>query len=417
MREGDGRPPLATADQEAVELVAARLLTDPDVAATLERIGQDWIAEMKPNAEHRARFSSEYEQAALLGLMNAANDDPLYPRLHGFARYPHQTQGISIPGTKSAHPNPDYIYRFVPIDGQSRYVIHGRFPEHGPVATEYAMLTAEQVYQKNVSLADLVIDADGRFTITIDGDPANGRPNHFQTNADSFQILLRDVISDPGVQLPIALEVERLGPEPSRPPKTYEEIRGEVERHVRKHVDDLVFVTRNFVLSNPVNTFASPEVKAESMYSVGQAYSPGHYRITDDEAMVITLGLGGAAYAVVPVSDQWGGLGDILNHQVHLGTGCAAPNPDGSFTFVLAMSDPGVANWIDANGLHEGVMFIRWIGLPARSESQSVPTLKTDIVDLADLESALPEGVPRLSRAQRAEQLARRRSDYLRVMG
>jgi len=417
MSASETTPLLATEDQIAVELLAARLRADPRTAAGVERVAQHWIAEMKPNAEHQARFAAEYEQAAFCGFMNAANDDPLYPRLHAFARFAHETNGVAIPATKSAHPNPDYIYRFVPIDGESYYLLHGKVPANGPLVCEYAMLTAEQVYQKNVSLKDLEIAADGSFTISVDPDPADGRPNHFQTNAESFQLLLRDVIGDAGVEAPVELRLERIGPSPSRPPRSFEEMIGNVEPHTLKHIDDLIFVTRNFVLKNPVNVFAPPRVQAQSMYSVAQAYSPGHYKICDDEALVVTLTLGGAAYATVPVSDLWGGLGDILGHQVNLGTPWSAPNPDGSYSFVLTTHDPGIANWIDPDGLHEGVIFIRWIGLPPQSEGVPPPELDVRLVPLAALESALPAGVPRADAEVRRRQLAARRAGYLRVMG
>src|SRR5690606_2723802 len=140
---------------------------------------------------------AQFEIAAFCGYMNAANNDPLYPRIHAFGRIEHETNGYRIPSTKSAHPNIDYIYRFVPIDGASRYELHGRVPDVRPLVIEYAMLTAGQVYQHNMSYADIVVDADGTFTITVDSDPAGDRPNHFQTTDDSVQLLLRDVISDP----------------------------------------------------------------------------------------------------------------------------------------------------------------------------------------------------------------------------
>ncbi|WP_157217086.1 hypothetical protein [Flavisphingomonas formosensis] len=416
MKPSEPRPFLATEDQEAVERIAARLRTDPRTAAAVDRVARHWIDEMKPNAEHQARFDFEYEQAAFCGFMNAANDDPLYPRLHAFARFAHETDGSAIPATKSAHPNPDYIYRFVPIDGESYYLLHGQVPEKGPLVCEYAMLTADQVYQKNVSLTDLQIAPDGSFTISVDPDPADGRPNHFQTNGESFQLLLRDVIGDAATEAPVALRIERVGPSPSRPPRSFEDMLGTVERHIRKHVDDLIFVTRNFVLKNPVNVFAPPRVQSHSMYSVAQAYSPGHYRIADDEALVVSLTLAGAAYATVPVSDLWGGLGDILGHQVNLGTPWSAPNPDGSYTFVLSTRDPGIVNWIDPNGLHEGVMFIRWIGLPPQKEGAESPKLNVRLVSFDTLETAIPSGTPRATELFRRQQLAARRAAYLRVM-
>jgi hypothetical protein len=32
-------------------------------------------------------------------------------------------------------------------------------------------------------------------------------------------------------------------------------------------------------------------------------------------------------------------------------------NPDGTVTLVVATRDPGVANWLDTTGTHEGTLF------------------------------------------------------------
>jgi hypothetical protein len=96
------------------------------------------------------------------------------------------------------------------VDGVSRYVVRGRPPSLPPAATEYALLGRQQAYLKNISLRDLVVDENGCFTLTIDPDPAGDRPNHFQTDERAYQLLLRDIVSDPAEQDPIAPAVERL---------------------------------------------------------------------------------------------------------------------------------------------------------------------------------------------------------------
>jgi hypothetical protein len=36
-------------------------------------------------------------------------------------------------------------------------------------------------------------------------------------------------------------------------------------------------------------------------------------------------------------------------------------SPDGAWRVAIAPSDPGVANWIDTGGRHEGYMLVRWV--------------------------------------------------------
>lgn len=42
----------------------------------------------------------------------------------------------------------------------------------------------------------------------------------------------------------------------------------------------------------------------------------------------------------------------------------AKPNADGSYTYVVGPEDPGVANWLDTAGLHDGYILLRWQQLP-----------------------------------------------------
>jgi hypothetical protein len=47
-----------------------------------------------------------------------------------------------------------------------------------------------------LSGGDLVLEPDRRFTITVDSDPANGRPNHIRSAPEAHEFYIRDVILD-----------------------------------------------------------------------------------------------------------------------------------------------------------------------------------------------------------------------------
>ena len=147
-------PPLASADQDYLELAAIRLLAHPKVLAAAKQTAAGWIQRAKPSDEALSKFESEWEQAVFSAAINVLNQDPNYPRIQAFARFAHQTQGVKIPGTKCSNPNPDYVYRLIPIDGHARFVVHGLVSEHRPVAFEFSVLDANQVYLGNISAAD-----------------------------------------------------------------------------------------------------------------------------------------------------------------------------------------------------------------------------------------------------------------------
>ena len=401
-----------TDDQRWVEALAQKLFEDPRAKALIGEIGESWRARINPDAEQQKLFGVELQRAAFSGFMHAAGDDALYPKLYAYGSDARECNGRPLPPTWSAHPNPDYIYRFVSIDGDSEYAVRGRIPAQRPAAAEYALLTGAQAYQGNFSLNQFVADADGNFEITAGPSPDDGRPNHFQTTAESRQLLFRDVVADGFTQKPIPLELERVnGPKPARGPLSYEEYWTRAESVVRKHVEDLVFVTQNFVLARSGNVFDAPRIQNGTMYSAAQAYSAGHYSLQDDEAILIDLTLSGAAYAVVPITNVWGGIGDVWSRRRMMSTTGAQPNADGSFTFVLSPVDPGIENWVDAGELHTGCVFFRWIGLPPQTSETPPPTLRTRIVKLAEVER---KGADRVTPARRADMLKRRRDAYSR---
>ena len=147
------------------------------------------------------------------------------------------------------------------------------------------------------------------------------------------------------------------------------------------------------------------------MYSAAQAYSAGHFELQDDEAILVDLTLAGAAYAIVPITNVWGGAGDVYGRRATLSTSGAKPNADGSYTFVISPADPGTENWVDAGASHTGCVFFRWIGLPSQDSGHVPPTLKTRVVKLADVAR---NGADRVTPAQRAETLARRADGFRR---
>ncbi len=95
----------------------------------------------------------------------------------------------------------------------------------------------------------------------------------------------------------------------------------------------------------------------------------------------------------------------------------ARPNPDGTITYVISAEDPGIWNWLDTNGIDGGMYAIRWQSVPADVElSRTVRSAR--LVDLADLDAALPAETTRVTPAQRVTQLEERAAAYTeRLLG
>ena len=92
----------------------------------------------------------------------------------------------------------------------------------------------------------------------------------------------------------------------------------------------------------------------------------------------------------------------------------AKANPDGSFTFVLAMKDPGVYNWLDTSGTPYGEGAVRWQTLTypvSGTLKNGVQVVK--LVKLADLRKELPPTTQWVTAKERAEQRATRARQFM----
>ena len=400
--------PMLTEDQKAVERVALQLLKEPEVQAMIA----DTARAVKDAIPHgplsAAIFDYEFEMMRWVALLASINIDPNYPRIHAVSLYPHQTDGADICSTKALHPSPDYIYRLAPVDDAARFVVHGKKPASGPLAFEFSLIGANEATQGNLSIGDLKIAADGGFTITVDPEPANGRANHLQSAAGAQQLIIRDIFDHIERQRPMELTIERLDP-PAKPPMTIADIVKEVQKQMTKAIRGTMAVTAH-VNKSPVNVLPPPAFFNAGETLVTQAYAMGHFKLSEDQAFVIRMTMGSAGYAIVPATNYWGGIGDFLNHRTCLSSGRATANEDGSYTYVVARRDPGIVNWVETDGLDEGMLCVRWTAF--RNDGGPMPTLEAKLVDWADLDSALPTGTSRLDAAGRAAQIAQHARDY-----
>ena len=82
-------------------------------------------------------------------------------------------------------------------------------------------------------------------------------------------------------------------------------------------------------------------------------------------------------------------------------------NPDGSFSYVISLLDPGIANWIDTDGISDGWFMLRWQNIPEAVQTETlVETIR--LVKLRELQQHLPAGCPALSLDGRREEIHRR---------
>jgi hypothetical protein len=140
----------------------------------------------------------------------------------------------------------------------------------------------------------------------------------------------------------------------------------------------------------------------------------GPFVLADDEAILVTLGTGGAAYTGFQILDPWMIAPDSRRNLTSRNNSQVTANADGSVTYVVAARDPGAANWLDTAGLHRGFVDLRWQGLPSGASGKDL-VRDYRVVKIADLKTLLPAGPWRTPAERKAELSAHAAAFELRL--
>lgn len=410
------RNPIANADQRALEDLAMRVFERPEVREARKSALGRWLAVTDYNAPPEARAMAEdaIDEYAFNYTLKAAASDPSHPRVLRLLLQTHEWMGRRVPGTRLGGDNPDNCYRVIPIEHGARYEIDGQQVPHPASNVTWTLVGNNSTSKTLASLEhrDVAIAADGRFTIAVDGEPAAGRSNHLQTCPGVKWLFVRDSMGDWSRETPNALQARRLTP-PSTPPLSDDEV---ARRAVEIMIEDVPitfwFTRLNFAI--PPNTLSAPQSSGTLGGLMSQWNSCVRIVLDDDEAYVVTANGAGAAYRHFVVNDWWYRSVDPWHIQSSLNNAQMVPDEDGSYTYVVAMRDPGVHNWIDTGGLHQTYAIQKWQGLPRGEDMKETPRIEGRLVKLGDLKSVLPKGTRWLTPAERARQIEMRQADFAR---
>jgi len=404
--------PIATPEQHAHELQALELTRHPTVRKARDRVRDHWLEIMDPSPAMRACFDAAFEEVMFSAAVWSSNQDPLRPQVTTITRLAHPVAGTPIPGSRWGIDNPDSIYRVIPVSGDEKYRIHGRVGEHRMTENYFTLWDPNMGTVDVLDGSGLVLTEGGRFTITVDSAPSDGRPNHVRSAPQAHELYIRDVLLDWAKEDPNELQVERLGGPAAKPALTGDEQAELTAGFMMRYAE---FTTRlsKGMCRRPANDFSLAVSGDKTGMLRNQAYVAGHFALADDEAFLIHVNDGGAAYFTVPIANVWGTTLAILDRTSTLNKAQAAPNPDGTYTFVLCAPDPGVHNWLDTCGLLEGMLTLRMAEFPGKRPRNDL-SAQGEVVKLANLRTRLPEGTTWLDADGRARQRAERAAAYKR---
>lgn len=416
-------PALATPEQIAAEAILRSLMADGDLQALLDsEYRRLESTEIAATSDGKARMRHAIKTWTGGFILRWLSGDPYRPSiLLSTDNTPRHWCGYEVPATGAAGDNPDHIYRNSFIDGAGEYEIRGRIDverrpiqfsievsrgEPGKIRLSTAASATSVKNQIDILTdGDLKLDPDGRFTVTLSPVPST-EPNSLTMEPEPMALTIRDVLSD-WEQAPTWLELRRIDL-PSERASHYEDVKARVIADLPDYLDFWATFPLGWMGGIEPNGYKPPVPR-----DGGWGYQAGvRYSLAPDDALLVTMKRGRAAYLGIQVGDPWFLAPNGHEHTSSLNTSQAQDNDDGTYTYVVAAEDPEVANWIDTGGSHEGLCVLRWQAVPAGEPVEDY-LLEVRKLTLAELKHDFPE-LPRLTPDERAEQRRSHAEQYRR---
>lgn len=297
--------------------------------------------------------------------------------------------------------NPDVSYRFCVLDDRESYRLSGNRGD-----APYVGLTfGSDIFHwgqgggaggtlSNSNLDDFEIDGNGDFEIVIAKDR---RPGNWIEMVPGIQHLaVRETFFDKEKQRGATLRMERLG-DPIPPPRlTPDELAGKLELAA----SFMTFVAQTCVAmyagteKNTNRITGAPgqahvdaqEDEVDTHCSTEMLYMGGRWKIDDEHALIVTIKNPPAPFTYwgLVLVNPWAESYDYRFAPTCTNNHRAAASDDGHWRLVIATRDPGVPNWLDTGGRHEGQMLLRWVLAPTSTQNPDC-----ELVPLAELATHL----------------------------
>jgi hypothetical protein len=451
--------PLGTPEQLSAEQQAAETVNTLPVQLMKLVLQFGWMSTARqqfdvvhgPDRENIDALNEAVDEYAMGAAFQQQLLNPMTPTAVIQVAPPHTWYGQEVSGSRILYDNPDTIYRFMPVNKTSSYVITGRFTgTEMPADTTFSVLTGLSGTTASVLTGkQLVLNPDRSFMITASGSPTGPGPNHIQLTNDTTLIAVRNTLSDWNKQPPMSLSLERVSgppnslfsqlggfaipfigplvtsnplltslvslipPLPDQPPL----LRGTVTAVIMplglQMESKYIAVATNDPTTGErrqPNVLTNPTRNAEFLAT--QMQSAGYFQLDDDQALVVTIDPGNAGYFVVPVTNDWTITDNYWGQQTSLNNAPtqALPNPGGTYTIVISPRDPDVWNWVSTDGLNQGTISIRFQDLDPNSSD--LPTVSSRVVSLDKLADVLPPDTVYATPQDRLDQIALRKAGF-----
>lgn len=308
-------------------------------------------------------------------------------------------------------PNPDDTYLLAPVRGDAVYRVAGN---RGTVkvltfSTGANMMGMADAPGRNFGYFDadeLTVGPNGELDVLFSAErPAGYQGDWLPLHPDTEFIMVRNRAYAWGDEREASLAIERIGASPLKPRLSIGQIDGRIRELLGGFTQRLSRLWLNYQNAALKRGLINKIELADFGGAVpAQAYWQGIFRLAADEALILETTLPARhRYWNVQLNDELWNAVEFIQRQSSLNGHQARIDADGRFRAVISLEDPGVPNWLDPAGTLQGMIIGRWY----EADTLPIPTLTT--VPFKDLRRHLPPETPRVTTAERAEQLRTRR--------
>ena len=284
------------------------------------------------------------------------------------------------PFTKMGLDNPDTLYFGARVHPDHEYVVTGTRGSTTDLSFQLlgGEYTDEGVPKSEAAFDDRELDIadDGAFEWRV-------RPS------TAAQLVVREVYGD-WSQRRGSITIRREDTAGTAPPPlardTLEKRYATAGKQLVQRIKTWLQFPQWFYLNIPVNTLVPPRLTPGGLAT--QYSSVGHFDLTPDQALVITVPQSDAPYLGFQLGSMWYISLDYVNHQTSLNAAQAQADPDGKIRIVVADRNPGVTNWVETLGHRRGFLQFRWQRVSRELTEADGPT--AEVVDFDGIAAALP---------------------------
>jgi hypothetical protein len=308
-------------------------------------------------------------------------------------------------------PNPDDIYLYSPIRGDLTYKVSGnrgscRILSFTTQKAMSGMVDAmpQPSGHNEVDDTDLGLASGEDFEVTFSAErPAGYTGKWACIDRAAGGMMVRFRSYDWASEKDPVLSIECVDPVPPKPRLTPEQIAQRIEEMAKfpARKTRLYYGMQNGVKQRVGFNVFEPIRYAGALAK--QVYWPACFQFDEDEALIIETDLPQKRpYWNIQLNDPYFNALEYVYRLSSTNGHYATISSDGKLRAVIALTDPGVPNWLDPAGYTEGGIYGRWY------DCDSAPTPLIKRVKLGDLHQHLPADTPVVTPAARAEELRQR---------